>query len=36
MNVVVAVDEIGVADEGAEQGQRGLDTVDHEFVERPT
>src|SRR5258708_10075871 len=35
MDVVIAVDEIGVAHERAEQRQRGLDAVDHELVDRP-
>src|SRR5258707_15604433 len=35
MDVVIAVDEIGVAHERAEQRQRGLDAIDHELVDRP-
>src|SRR5713226_5779609 len=35
MDVVITVDEIGVAHEGAEQRQRGLDAIDHELVDRP-
>ena len=35
MDMVIAVDEIGVAHERAEQRQRGFDAIDHELVDRP-
>ena len=34
MNVVVAVDDRGLAHQGAKQRQRGLDAVDDHLVER--
>ena len=34
MDMVVAVDDVGLAHQRAEQRQRGLDAVDHHFVKR--
>src|SRR6516162_9840181 len=35
VDMVVAVDDVRLADQRPEQGQGGFDTVHHHFVERP-